>query len=200
MSHLAQLELFDATLFGRRPADRSRRRLQHRLYFGIRPPKDMALSIHGWAKALPAAKRRLTPATNLHVSTNGIGEFDHIPADILSRATAAGCAVHRPCFEVVFDRIQSFGRATKRPVVLRCAEGAADIARLRDAITLALQQQGLPTSPQPATPHLTLWYDHAAIPEQVLARPFRWLVRDFFLIDAKDGQPHQLPFHWPLDT
>lgn len=200
MSHFAQLELFDATLFGRRPADSTRRRLQHRVYFALRPPEDIAMSIHAWAKALPAAKRRLTPAGNLHISTNGIGEFEHIPDDILSRANAAGCAVHCPCFEVVLDRIQAFGRATKRPVILRCAEGTADIALLRDAITAALQQQGLPTGPQPATPHLTLWYDQAGIPEQVLARPFRWLVRDFFLIDAKDAQPHQLPGRWPLDS
>lgn len=198
MRDLDQLELFDTSIFGLRPARNSRRLFRHRIYFAIRPPTGQAMAIHDLARTLSGPKRHLTPATNLHVSTNGIGQFDSIPDDILSRATAAGCAVRGTCFDVVFDRIQAFRSARQGPIVLRCAEGAGDIAELRKAIAEALRQEGLPAAHQSITPHLTLWYDETTIPEQVLASPFRWRVEEFFLVHSATAQPHRLPGHWRL--
>lgn len=199
MSDLDQFELFDASALGQRPArSTARRRQLHRFYFGLRPPTELASAMRGTALSLSARRQRITPASNFHISMLGVGQFQAVPQDILSLALTAGSDVRGTCFELVLDRVQAFRSAGQRPIVLRCAEGAADIQALRAAIAMAMQRQGLPISLRPIVPHLTLWYDEIAVPERVLARPFRWLVRDFYLIHSTDAEPHQLPGCWSL--
>ena len=167
------------------------------LYFALRPPDVEAQAI--WLVARDQCyrngARRPLPAENLHISTNGIGQF---PADV-DQVIQAGQAVRGSPFEVVFDRLLSFRNGRQYPVVLSCDEGSAGVVRLRAAIAAELQRRGLPADTGPFTPHLTLWYGQAPLPTQMLPRPFCWTVTDFWLIRTVYGTGRQKPEgHWTL--
>lgn len=127
-------------------------------------------------------------AGRLHISLQSIAAFDGpIPQAVLDASVVAAARVGAASLPVVFDRVLSFSRSNA--FVMRC-DGAGDaaIARLRQLLALELRRVGLRARPS-GTPHMTLHYNAASIPEQAIA-PLRWTATRFALILSHRGLTH----------
>jgi 2'-5' RNA ligase len=99
---------------------------------------------------------------------------------------------------VTFDRISRFKSSNRRPLVLRCGLGLAELTTLREALTSAMRRIGL-ASRSAFTPHVTLLYDRQSVPETRVDGPITWTVRDFVLVHGLQGQGrHMDRACWPL--
>ncbi|MET3896531.1 2'-5' RNA ligase [Devosia sp. UYZn731] len=195
-----QLSLFGAPA-GKPVRPREKARLSpHKFFFAFQPPVDEALAISRLAATI-ASQHDGVPlrADNLHVSLNGVGAYTNVPADIVDRAITAAAAVDFAPFDVVFDRFLTWNNGPRRATVLRCSIGEAELAALYTTICTAMMQSGLPAEEAPGTPHLTLFYGDAVLPEQHLAQPFGWRVGRFCLIHSIHGTGrHKLRGEWLL--
>ncbi|MDB5535953.1 MAG: 2-5 ligase [Devosia sp.] len=176
------------------------RQLPHKFFFAVQPPADEALVISQLAATI-ASQHGGVPirADNLHVSLNGVGAYTTVPADIVDRAITAAAAVDFAPFDVVFDRFLTWNNSPKRATVMRCSTGEAELTALYTAICTAMMQSGLPAEEAPGTPHMTLFYGGAVLPEQHLPQPFGWRVGRFCLIHSIHGTGrHKVRGEWLL--
>jgi 2'-5' RNA ligase len=136
----------------------------------------------------------------LHLSLNGVGEFDALPAQIVSDAMKAGSAVTAAPFEVVFDRVMSFSGGEVRPLVLRCGDGLVALTAMYRALGAEMAKIGFRSRVAwPFTPHVTVLYDRNTVPLLPLEHPVRWKVRDFVLVHSLHGERRHLHLaRWPL--
>lgn len=176
----------------------------HRLFFALRPDAETAGAIEaamaGLKNATAVRHRPLKPA-NLHVTLHFLGDFVEFPADLAVRANTVAAAIKFAPFEFVLDRIASFRGRNQSPWVLRCAPdsetGLRDFwQRLGDALTRA----GLDAELERRfTPHATIAYGDAELPEAISIAPIRWRVHEFVLIDSHIGRSrHEAIGRWPL--
>jgi 2'-5' RNA ligase len=180
-------------------------RWSHRdnLFFAILPDPAAIASIEALTETLrvrhglPGPAR---PAAVLHVSLTAVGAYARLPAKVVSDARRAGNHVDVAPFEVRFDRVLSFQGGGKRPLVLRCGDGAGSLTKLRRSLGVAMGNAGLTTAvPSGFTPHVTLLYDRKSVAEVFLDQPISWIVRDFVLIHSLQGQCRHLRLDgWPL--
>ena len=176
------------------------RLLPHKFFFAVQPPAREATAISQLATTV-ALRHDGVPlhADNLHVSLNGVGAYTTVPADIVDRAIAAAAEVNFAPFEVAFNRLLTWGRGQNRPTVLRCITGEPELHALHAAIYAAMLRSGLPAKAAPGTPHMTLFYSTAVLPEQHLPQPFAWRVDRFCLTHATHGAGrHELAGEWRL--
>ena len=176
------------------------RLLPHKFFFAVQPPAHEATAISQLATTV-ALRHDGVPlhADNLHVSLNGVGAYTTVPADIVDRAITAAAAVNVAPFEIVFDRFLTWGKGRSRPTVLRCITGEPELNALYAAIYATMLQSGLPAEEAPGTPHMTLFYSTAVLPEHHLPSPFAWRVDRFCLIHATHGTGHhELAGEWLL--
>lgn len=181
-----QFELFDGEA----------KALQHRYYFTLLPPPDLAQQVEFHAKRIGRrfGVRHVVRAERQHVSLHVVQRGREIGADLLEEALEAGEAVRRPGFDVVFDTVQSFGGQRSRtggraqiPTVLSCSNGARDLLGLYRDIGREMQRRGLRTGRASPVPHLTIWYGAAQVPDRLLRQPCRWAVRSFWLVHTVPG-------------
>jgi 2'-5' RNA ligase len=167
----------------------------HRYYFTLLPPPAVAQDMEYLALQLSRRYGARNPvrASRAHVSLTGVGQGDDLPPDRLDAALDAGDAIQRPRFDVCFDRVVTFGRADhggrgrQRATVLTCSTGTREIEALYADLRRELIRKGVKNPPN-TTPHLTLWYATGAVSELVLPRPFRWSVRQFWLVRTTLGE------------
>jgi 2'-5' RNA ligase len=173
------------------------------LYFAARPDERTARLIvelgAAWRMDFGLNGRLYTP-DRLHVSLNPLGCHRQLPPRLLARASAAGASVTAPAFEVVLDRLASFGNGRNRALVLCCGEGKAGFDYLWRRIGLGLKRAGLPSGLAGGfTPHLTLLRDCRAIPGIALESPIAWRAREFVLVRSLLGRSrHEHLGRWPL--
>ncbi|MDB5531305.1 MAG: 2-5 ligase [Devosia sp.] len=195
-----QLCMFDAPSGQPMPSREKARRRPNKFFFAIRPPAGEATAISRLA-ATVASQHDGAPlnADNLHVSLNGVGAYATVPPDIVDRAITAAAAVDFAPFEVVVDRFLTWDNGPKRATVLRCSAGEAELKALYSVICTALMQSGIPAEEAPGTPHMTLFYSIAVLPEQHLTKPFAWRVDRFCMIHSIHGTGrHKLRGEWLL--
>lgn len=172
-----------------------------RLFFALLPPPEVAAAAHALATGLCADRpqtRRLAIA-RLHVTLHYLGEYAGIPASLPARAGRAAEALAMAPVQVRFDRIGSFGgQRRERPgVMLGQGEGIAGVVALQRGLGEALMRQGLPADSR-FTPHMTLLYDHGALPEQAVA-PLEWQAREICLLRSVRGEAaYREEGRWPL--
>ena len=184
-------------------------RAEHRYYFTLLPPPLQAQNIERGAQLLARryGARYPTRADRLHVSLNGIRRGAELEQERLDDALEAGAAISRPGFDVVFDTVKTFagnsrsktgGRANV-PTVLTCSNGAREVVALYGDIRREMQRCGLVVDRASFVPHLTIWYGPERVPDLPLRRPFRWPVRQFWLVHTFAGQkrPEYIE-EWPL--
>jgi DNA-directed DNA polymerase III (polc) len=139
---------------------------------------------------------------NLHVTIQMVGHGTTLPPDILRAAYAAAAAVSCRPFDISFDRALSFkSKKLSRPFVLMCAKTAlAPLQAFHRALIEALHQHGLIQKRHPDfTPHLTLFWDPASIPEHPVT-PLGWTVNEFVLVHSRVGRSeHRVVGRWVLD-
>ena len=71
--------------------------------------------------------------------------------------------------------------------------------RYYQALARALLKAGLPGNPASFTPHVTMMYDEAVVPEHGVA-PVAWPVTELVLLHSRIGQnlPYAVLGRWPL--
>ncbi|UXN73228.1 2'-5' RNA ligase family protein [Devosia sp. A8/3-2] len=167
----------------------------HRWYFTLLPPPVIARDMEYFALRMSRryGARRPVRAGRIHASLNGSAEGEDNSFDDLDAALEVGDAISRPRFDVCFDRLVTRGRPAKGgnsqlPTVLTCSTGQREIRALHADLRRELLRRGLKGGPPAPTPHVTLWYDTGRISELVLTRPFRWSVRQFWLVRTTLGE------------
>jgi len=180
--------------------------LTDRLFFALRPEGAALARCSALAADLSRSHglrgRPLAPA-RMHVTLAFLGDHAGLPPALLDEARRAGAAAAAavPPFQVAFDRVDSFGRAGRRPLVLLGAheEGREDgLSALRRALRAGLADQPRRRDVEPFRPHLTLLYDERAVAEP-LAEPIAWRVAGFELVHSTIGrQRHEVLARWAL--
>lgn len=163
---------------------------QDALFFAVLPQPAVAQRMGRQAERLRRqyGLRSARPTRLLHITLANVGIYrTGLPDDAVSTAIAAGARVRGMPFEVTFDRVSSFKGAGRRPLVLLCSHGFAELTALRHALTSNLRRIGLAGRPA-FTPHVTLLYDHRAVPDTNLDEPITCTVRDFVLVHSLQGR------------
>ena len=128
------------------------------------------------------------------------GIYPGLPSELVSAAKEAAGAVTTPPFELMFDRVLSFGNGPRnRPLVLCGGDGVAALRSLQQALVAAMRDVGLRLPAAPVyTPHLTLLYDDRGVAEEAI-EPIVWTVREFVLVHSLVGETLHVPLaRWPL--
>lgn len=176
------------------------------LFFAVMPDAAAARRISALAEDLRrehALRGRALRPERFHVSLRSLGSVDRsreLPRGFVARASKAAADVNVPAFEVVFDRVCSFGRGRgSRPIVLRGGAGLVSVHALQQALEERLRAEGfIANSRSKFTPHLTLLYgEHDIAPRAV--DPIAWTVRELVLIRSSVGRSeYRFLGRWPL--
>lgn len=169
----------------------------HRWYFTLLPPPALAQDMEYFALRMSRrhGARRPVRAGRIHASLNGLGEGEEGSFDDLDTALEIGDAIRHPRFDVSFDRLITWGRQTgrgdrrQRPTVLTCTTGQREFAALHASLRREILRHGLKAGAPSTVPHVTLWYGTGSVSELLLTRPFRWSVRQFWLVRTTLGEP-----------
>jgi 2'-5' RNA ligase len=178
-------------------------RLNDRLFFAVFPDAAAAASIEPLARHLRGAHRltgTLIEKARLHVTLFHIGDYVALPQGVVDAACKAAASVAVPAFDVVFDRVGSFGKSGKRPFVLQGGEGVGALIEFQRALGAALAKAGVASKSGIAgfTPHVTLLYGDREVVTQPI-EPIRWKVGEFVLVHSLLGKTRYLPLgRWPL--
>jgi 2'-5' RNA ligase len=176
----------------------------HKVFFALRPSAHEAMRIAVRAavddRRLAVGGKPLAPE-RLHVTLRLMVEYsDVFPlADVECWMTAAASVRMAP-FELVFDRVATFG-GEGRPLVLKASapSAVAAVRQLDDAFGTALAGLGKRATPRSFEPHLTVSY-HGAPTIETPIEPIRWTAHDFVLIDSHQGEHlHEELGRWSLE-
>jgi 2'-5' RNA ligase len=172
------------------------------VFFALYPDADTARRLARLAWHLRGEhKLRGRPRANccFHITLHGVGDYAKLPRDAVSAIGEVVSAVTIPPFAVAFDRVMSFGRGPKRPLVLVGDFGVAGLLLLQHELVAALRKIGFARRKERSyNPHVTLLYDESAIANRSVEE-IRWTVREFVLVRSLYGQGRHLPLaRWPL--
>lgn len=172
-----------------------------RLFFALLPPPAVAEAAYALALHLRGGlpQARLVAAGRLHVTLHYLGEYAGLPPSLPDRAARAAQALSMAPTSAVFDRVGSFGgQRRERPgILLGQGEGIAGVVELQRRLGESLVRQGLPADTR-FTPHMTVLYDRASVPEQAVT-PLGWQVEEFCLLRSVRGEgAYRVEGRWPL--
>ena len=143
---------------------------------------------------------RALEAERLHVSLYAVGAYVDVRPDAdIARWCRAAAAVRCAPFDVVFDRVATFG-GDGNPLVLKGSDDAcvSGVLALHQSLGMALADTGETIKRQRITPHMTLSYRGKRIPETPV-EPVRWRADALVLVDSHVGaHRHELLGRWPL--
>jgi len=173
----------------------ARTRVNHRLFFALLPPPEIAARVGRLRDGLGAAKAGVRD-DRLHITSLIFDDLPFPPPRQLLEAMmeAAGSLKAAPP-EIVLDKLISNGRTSclvpGKPLPLLNA--------FHTELFDALAKRGLP--PRRGwrfSPHMTLLYDPQIRRSGAIA-PIRWEATEFVLIDSLLGQTrHIILDRWPL--
>jgi 2'-5' RNA ligase len=176
-------------------------RAVHNLFFALSPPASTRASIAAAADALRTAEasvgRWLKPP-RYHLTLQFLGEYAHVPADLLARAIESAAQVTLARFSFELDIVGSFG-ARRMPLWLGCSEIPAELLRLHEALGKALARHACRThGATRLVPHVTILRDAEQALHRRLSEPITWRVDEFVLIDSQPPDPYRVVGRWPL--
>lgn len=164
---------------------------KHVVYLALQPPPEAAAEALARLDAHPLRRRltaRPTAPNRLHVSLNPIGDFKRPPTPVFEKVMQAIAGVAVAPFVVEFNRIGTWTAGDQRPVVLWGDEGVIGVQALFSELHKALWRADMAPRREPEmTPHMTLIYDRADVPETPV-EPVRWTAAEFVLIHAVHGE------------
>jgi 2'-5' RNA ligase len=172
----------------------------HSLLFAVVPDSADATRLHAHARQVEAGlglAGRALEAARLHVTLHLVGEEgDEPPQAEIDRWCRAAASVRRAPFEVVFDRVSSFG-GDGHPLVFTSSDDTALLA-LHQALGIALADTGEPIRRRRAAPHMTLSYRGKRVSETPI-EPVRWRANQLVLVDSHLGDHvHDVRGRWLL--
>lgn len=170
------------------------------LFFAILPDAEKAEEMRRFAQQL-CDMHELTGdpilAKKLHVTVHAYKEFGRLVESLVQAAKMAGAHVARLTqpFEITFDRVKSFPTSGRKPCVLAEDGGNAALKELYRQLMIILGKVKNGAVPG-YTPHVTLLYDEATVPEEQLS-PVTWMAKELVLIHSANGV-YDLRGRWPL--
>ena len=172
----------------------------HSLFFAVVPDPADASRLHAHARRVEAhlgLTGRALEAERLHVTLHLVGEEGDAPAQAeIARWCRAAASVRRAPFEVLFDRLSSFG-GDGHPLVFTSADDTALLA-LHQALGIALADTGEPIRRRRVAPHMTLSYRGKRLAETPI-EPVRWRANQLVLVDSHLGDHvHEVIGRWSL--
>jgi len=172
------------------------------LFFAVMPDAPAIARIEALmqrVRAVHGLRGKAMEPERLHVTLHHLGSHAGVPGEVLRQAEQAAQAVVAQPFEITFDRVASFAKPRNSPLVLQGGEGVAGVEALQQTLGRALHGAGLGARVQPRfTPHLTLMYDDACVPEEPV-EPVGWTVHEFVLVRSLLGQRRHVPLaRWSL--
>lgn len=173
----------------------------HRLFFALWPDDALRARIAATASELEREHapggRRLKP-DRYHVTLQFLGDFRPLPDRLLDDARAAADTVRSAAFELPLDCVGSFRSAN---VWWLGSHAMPDGLRaLWDSLGCALARRRVPVKPGGRfTPHLTIQRDvRRHLPPTPLPAALPWTVREFVLLDSRQGRAYDVLGRWPL--
>lgn len=176
----------------------------HRLFFALRPDAfvlDQVSRAVAAVKAEGSVRGRWLKPSKYHLTVQFLGTHDGRPERIIELARMAAAQVNLAPFDLVLERVDTFGGHRRPPCVLRCtADSDTSVQTLRTALGRALCAQGLAHLLEDRfTPHLTIGYAERRLPAPIAVAPIRWQVRQFELIESHGAEAtHELLDRWSL--
>jgi len=168
-----------------------RRHVTDRLFFAVFPDGDAAACVARLARELQCEhglKGKALATERLHVSLHHVGDYPHLPGDVVSAARAVAETVRMPAFTVAFNSAASFrGRSDNQPLVLRGDDGIIGLATLQQALGAAMERAGLGRCAARYTPHMTLMYGDRFVADRRV-EIVTWPVREFVLVHSLLGR------------
>ena len=176
------------------------------VFFALKPDLSAATETDRVSQELRISQRLtgnpLTP-DRLHMSLLSLGDMPRLQHATLDRARRIAAEMNARPFDIRFDRAKSFPNpGPKQPFVLVASRGSAGLLLFQRELVKTMKNAGLVHGkPPPFTPHVTLVWDFASIPERPLDATMTWTVREFLLIFSIFGQSrHQCLGRWPLTS
>lgn len=171
------------------------------LFLAIVPERDVAfraVEIGREVSQRHGVSKGPRPHELMHVSLNAIGKYADFPEDVVLAVSAAMATVKAAPFEMMFDRVLHVAGANA--VALGNSVRSEEIMDLHVQLAKEMWAVGLTFSYNPRfMPHMTLFHDDAAVPEQMLAEPVSWIAREFVLLRSFIGKSeYECIDRWPL--
>jgi len=176
-----------------------------RLLFLTYPDLNAATGIAGLVPGLRAEhglQGKPVAPERLHITLNHLGDHAGVPQDMVALAQEAAGTLAMSPFDVVFDRVVSFGgKPGNLPCVLRGGDGLDQLRGFQQTLAAAMRKTGSRLGKWAEanfTPHVTLLYDRQSVAEQAI-EPVRWTVREFALVHSLLGRTqHVVLRRWLL--
>ena len=180
----------------------------HRLFFALYPETATALRIAALASRVRTElglKGRPQDSHRFHITLHHLGDFVGLPQRERAAAEAAAATLRCEPFALQFDHLLSFERknARNRPLVLGGGSGLDAVRQLRRQLGEVLAPAGLAglaglAGPGSFTPHLTLLYDDALVPQRPI-EALGWRADELVLVNSLIGQHRHVALaRWPL--
>lgn len=179
----------------------------HDIFFALRPGGADAqrLATHAAREdaRLGVGGKPLEPG-RLHLSLYLMASYERgepFPQADVERWMLAASTVRKTAFEVLFDRVATFGGKTN-PLVLKSGDsvGVAGVRALQRELGMALANAGETMRDRPFEPHMSVSYRGMRIAEEATP-PIRWTPGELVLIDSHVGEHiHEVLAAWPLRT
>lgn len=169
-----------------------------RLFFALRPKADTRARIARMASECGIDADRLTPAANLHLTLQFLGEVDAVTRIALTRA---GGRIRAPAFALTLSRAGLWRRAGV--AWLAPATIPAALVRLAHDLHAISTTLGIADEPRPFTPHVTLARRARTPPRLPGEWSIEWQVTDFALVSSRTlagGADYEVVETWPLAT
>jgi 2'-5' RNA ligase len=172
----------------------------HSLFFAALPEPADAERLHAHGRRVQGQlgiAGRALEAERLHVTLHLVGGYVDEPAQVeIARWCRAAAAVRRAPFEVVFDRVATFG-GDGHPLAFTSSSDVG-LRALHEAVGMALADTGERIKRQHITPHMTLSYRGKRLAETAI-EPVCWRAGELVLIDSHVGEHvHEVIGRWPL--
>ncbi|MBW8757354.1 MAG: 2'-5' RNA ligase family protein [Burkholderiales bacterium] len=172
----------------------------HSVFIAALPAPEDAVRLHAHARRVEERlgfAGRAIDADRLHVTLHALGAWVDEPPDAeVDRWCRAAAAVRHAPFDIVFDRVATFG-GRDHPCVFTGTEDAG-LHALHQALGIALANTGERISRQRIAPHMTLSWRGRRIADTPI-EPVRWRVGQLALIDSHLGEhAHEVLGRWNL--
>jgi RNA 2',3'-cyclic 3'-phosphodiesterase len=129
------------------------------------------------------AAGRVTPAENIHLTLEFLGEIGEERLGLLHDVAAA---VRGRRFKLSMDRVGSFRRA--RVAWAGCESPAPQAMELQADLSRRLRAEGFDLEERPFAPHVTLARKTQASVLRARIEPIEWRVKEFALVSSNAGR------------
>lgn len=176
----------------------------HRLFFALHPDPLVAGEIGRAVAAIQAGgcvRGRWVKPPKRHMTVQFLGTHDARPERVVEQARLAAAQVRLAPFDVVLDRVETFGGHRRSPCVLRCTPDTdAAVRTLHSALGKALAMAGLAQLLEGRfAPHVTIAYVDGSLAKPIAIPPITWPVREFSLVESRGAETsHEVLDRWSL--